>query len=314
VIKTSFLIVFHNGVRYVNPCIDSILAQACSQLEIEIIAVDNGSTDGTAALIFEKYRQVDLVSLKKNIGFSRGNNLAYARSSGQFVCCVNQDVILAEGWLLAGIRALESDDHAVACASNMIMPWVMSREEFKNERFRNRPVQAYGLTTFGFACYEAIYAKKAINTSFVSGGAFLIKRCFLEDEPYLFDPSIFMYAEDLDLTLRIKARRKSILLEPGAVVYHDQEPITGPFNRQVRKLFMVTWNRFAVLSKHLGAYEFIVRFPILVLGVFLKNWFLAIPLWKKVAATPFAISMMITVILSAPYWILRAVRSKNSSS
>ncbi len=283
--KASFIIVFHNGARYASPCIDSILGQSSPELKIEIIAVDNASSDGTAALISEKYPSVDLVPLRENVGFSQGNDLAYARSRGEFICCVNQDVILSRGWLWAGIRALQKDDNAVACASNMIMPWIMSLEEFKRKEVRNCPVFAYRLTSFGFASYVAFHSKQAVPTNFVSGGAFLIRRGFIEQEPYFFDAKVFMYAEDIDLSLRILAKGKKILLEPSCVVYHDQAPISGPVALQMRKLFMVTWNRFGVLSKHFAPLEFIIRLPLFLMGIPLKNWFLNVPIWKRIIAS-----------------------------
>jgi GT2 family glycosyltransferase len=74
----SVIILNWNGVKFIQKCLDSVLASDYSNLEV--IVSDNGSVDGSEELIRRDYPQVILIENKRNLGFCEGNNIAIGRA------------------------------------------------------------------------------------------------------------------------------------------------------------------------------------------------------------------------------------------
>lgn len=93
----SVIVVNFNGRKWLKGCLDSLQKQRQSQ--IEVIIVDNGSSDGSQQLISQKYPQVKLVSLKTNLGFVAANNIGLDHSEGEFVVLLNNDTTVEEDFV-----------------------------------------------------------------------------------------------------------------------------------------------------------------------------------------------------------------------
>ena len=78
-----------NEKKYLQECLDSLAAQTFR--DFETILVDNGSTDGSAEYVQERYPWVRLVALPENTGFAEGNNRALAEAGGEFIVVLNND-------------------------------------------------------------------------------------------------------------------------------------------------------------------------------------------------------------------------------
>ena len=108
----SICIANYNGVELLGDCLDSILSQRGAPA-IEIIVHDDGSTDGSVALLRERYPQVEVLASTDNVGFCVGNNRMVAHARGQYVLLLNNDAALygdALDTLLAAAHA-----HADRC-------------------------------------------------------------------------------------------------------------------------------------------------------------------------------------------------------
>ena len=86
----SVVIVNYNGERLLRPCLDSMLA-AASGLALEVFVVDNGSGDGSVALVRDGYPDVTVIANADNLGFARANNQALAVSRGRNSRCITCD-------------------------------------------------------------------------------------------------------------------------------------------------------------------------------------------------------------------------------
>ncbi len=103
--KTSIIIPVFNKVEYTIMCIESV--RRWTYAPHEIIVVDNGSTDGTSEYIPRK--GVLYIKLPKNIGFSRAVNIGIEASKGDYICILNNDVVVSPGWLGGLIEPMELD-------------------------------------------------------------------------------------------------------------------------------------------------------------------------------------------------------------
>ncbi len=88
----SIIIVNWNTRDLLQGCLES-LNQACPGLAFEVLVVDNNSADGSAAMVEREFPEFRLIPSGGNLGFSRGNNLAFDQTSGDFVLLLNPDTI-----------------------------------------------------------------------------------------------------------------------------------------------------------------------------------------------------------------------------
>jgi cellulose synthase/poly-beta-1,6-N-acetylglucosamine synthase-like glycosyltransferase len=100
----SVLVLNWNGSRYLTPCLDSIERNRCRH--VEIVLVDNGSTDGSVDLVSDRFPGVTIVAHSSNQGFSRGYNAAIGFTRGHFLVFLNNDTVVDSGWLVPLIDEL----------------------------------------------------------------------------------------------------------------------------------------------------------------------------------------------------------------
>lgn len=196
-------------------CLDSLSGQLEDN---DIIIVDNGSTDGSADFVAEKYPGVRLIRHARNRGFAGGVNAGIKHAlnhSCEFVALLNNDAIVDKDWLKnllnatqkqpkAGVitgkildRNKRSLDSTGECFSTWGLPFPRGRGETNTGRYDNDTI---------------IFA--------ASGGASLYRAKMLR-EIGLFDENFFAYYEDVDISFRAQLAGWRILYEPKAVVYHS---------------------------------------------------------------------------------------------
>lgn len=105
--RVSHLIVTWNNADIITDCIDTLFQ--FSSVENEVIIVDNASSDATCDVIRSRYgEKVILIESGENLGFSKGNNLALSKATGDYIFFVNPDVIFIEDIITPMIRVLEA--------------------------------------------------------------------------------------------------------------------------------------------------------------------------------------------------------------
>lgn len=105
----SINILTYNGQQYIQACLDSVLAQTYPK--IEILVIDNASTDGTVDYL-KKLTNPKLQKIfnQKNLGFAAGHNQGIRESRGKFICCLNQDVVLEKDFIEKVIEIFQKDE------------------------------------------------------------------------------------------------------------------------------------------------------------------------------------------------------------
>jgi GT2 family glycosyltransferase len=198
----SVIIVNYNGRHLLEECLTSVLAQAYPSFEI--VLVDNGSSDGSAPFVRERFPDVRLVEAGENLGFAGGNNLGVERSTGEYVVLLNNDTIVAPGWLSALVDALLPPD--VACASSLV----------RTDGIPDRYYEKNGSMNVLFLNIMRVYEKP--ENIFYGGGASLAFKRSILDIP--FDPDYFAYVEDVYLGLRARFRGFRVVHANPSVVRH----------------------------------------------------------------------------------------------
>ena len=202
-----------NGLRYLKPCLDSLTRQTYA--DVEIIVVDNGSTDGSVAYLESEWPQVKLMALSENRGFTGACNIGMAAAKGEIIALLNNDTEVDAGWLSAIVDAFAEHRDAGMIASKMLLH--DRRDHFHNcgdsfgidGRARNRGVWQKDCGQYDRR--EYVFG--------ACGGAAAYRKSMLDDIGLL-DDDFFFLLEDVDLAWRAQLAGYRALYLPDAVVYH----------------------------------------------------------------------------------------------
>lgn len=231
----SVVIVNWNGRRYVEACVTSALDQTYAP--VEVLVVDNGSTDGSAPLLKEQFAdRVLLLEKDKNYGFAEGVNIGIRAARGRYIALLNNDAIAGPDWIAAMVTAIESKAPVGMCACKILFyhtPKIIDKV--------GHLMYPDGLNV-GRGLGEADHGQfdRPEEALFPDGCAALYKRELFEDVG-LFDDQFFAYGDDADLGMRARWMGWECLYVPTAVVHHVHSATLGKYSPQ--KAFLVERNR-----------------------------------------------------------------------
>jgi GT2 family glycosyltransferase len=118
--RVSILVVNYNGLSHLDELFTSIRNQDYPNLEV--IFIDNGSSDGSIKYVNNNYSEVKIISLPSNVGFSEANNIGNELASGEFVCLVNNDGVLAPN-LISSLYSCIEKDGTIGAVGGKILFW-----------------------------------------------------------------------------------------------------------------------------------------------------------------------------------------------
>ncbi len=226
-----------NGAERLARTLVSLLAQTVVP---HVVVVDNGSSDESVAMLAERFPQVTTIALEENIGFGRALNLAIEREPGDPIVLLNNDVVCEPNFIEALLRPAEEGAQMVA--------GVLLRPDGSG-RIDSAGVIA-DRTLMGFDYLNGELAEAAVGAPDPlgpTGGAALIRA-----EPFRrvggFDERIFLYYEDLDLALRLRAIGADCKLAPYARAVHEYSQTLGA--RSSAKYARTGWSRGYMLRRY----------------------------------------------------------------
>lgn len=120
----SIIILNYQGERVIEGCINSLLQLNYPKDNFEIIVVDNNSNDNSREIltkIAKEHRNIKLIFLDKNYGFSKGNNVGIKNAKGEFVALINNDSLLDKNWLKETVKMLSKDPNIFAVNSKIYL-------------------------------------------------------------------------------------------------------------------------------------------------------------------------------------------------
>ena len=248
--KISAIVVNWNGKDVLLDCLESLSNQDYQNLEI--IVSDNGSEDGSIEAIKQDYPQVLLLENGKNLGFGPAVNKGLEIASGDYFIFLNNDLYLKANSLRELANMLDAK-HDTGAA----IPKILYYE-------KRNIINSFGvLVHYTSICCPHLVdqtdPKNLESLETACGGIFMFRREIYESVGS-FDPDLFLYHEDHDLSWRIRLYGWKLRTNPKAEIYHHYH-----FNKGVFKYYSSEKNRLYLLLKNLELKTLFLISPALLL-------------------------------------------------
>jgi GT2 family glycosyltransferase len=241
--KPSVFIVIPNwnGKHLLPQCLDSLEKQS---LSAKIVAVDNGSSDGSVEFIKQNYPNVHLIELAKNIGFTGGVNtgINWALSqTADYIALFNNDAVADKNWLESLVDVLNRQDKVGIVTCKLL------RSDKKHFDSTGDQYSVFGLPFPRSRNVEDTGQFNKAEFIFSASGGASLYRSELFKQIGVFDQKFFAYYEDVDLSFRAHLAGWKVYYQPDAVVYHEVNATSsrlGSFSR-----YHATKNFFMLYTK-----------------------------------------------------------------
>lgn len=228
--KVAIVLVVWNNWKDTDECLLSLQKLVVTGLDIEIIVVDNGSTNHPARLS-QKYPYIHSIEHPTNIGFSGGNNIGikYALSHGaEYIWLLNNDTIVDKRACFSLVQALEKYHTGIAGSKIYFAPGF----EYHKARYKDDERGKVLWYAGGIIDWDNMYAshrgvdevdngqyEHSEETSFVTGCSMMISSDVVRKIGML-NESYFLYYEDVEFCLRARDSGFSLKYVPMSKVWH----------------------------------------------------------------------------------------------
>ena len=224
----SVIIVSFNSKKFLDQCLASLLNTALDNNKLEIIVIDNASTDGTYKFLQKKYPTVHFQLNSQNLGFAKANNLGIKNARGKYILLLNPDTLVPEDCLPEMADFMEKNKNAAiatcrvemadgtlddACHRGFPSPWnAFCHFTYLANIFPSSLI---------FNGYHLGYRNlNKIHQIDSCAGAFMLVRKSVGDRLNWLDEDYFWYGEDLDFCFRAKQASFKVFFVPFVKMIH----------------------------------------------------------------------------------------------
>lgn len=234
-VDISVVIVAWNAKHYLELCLES-LAKNPPVRSMEVLVVDNASSDNSIEMVEAKFPWVTLIKSKENLGFSKGNNLAIRQCQGRYIALVNPDVIVFPDCLDTLADFLDRNPKV-----GNVGPRVFNPDMTQQSTCRQFPTlwnnfcsatqleRIFKGSSFFAGEHMFYFPHDRTRTVDVIVGCFSMIRREAFDEVGLLDEDLFMYGDDVDWCRRAWNAGWQVVFYPDAHAIHDRGKTTAPF-------------------------------------------------------------------------------------
>lgn len=246
----SIITINYNGLKDTCELIDTLPVDDES---LEVIVVDNASTQDEATTIEQRYPQVTVIRSDQNLGFAGGNNLGIKAAHGKYLFFLNNDTIfrckkedVRSKMFLPLTNRLESSEKIGMVCPKIRFTW------------GDRLIQYTGYTplspitlrngSIGYGEEDKGQYNTAHPTPYAHGAAMMVKREAIE-KVGMMPECYFLYYEELDWSEMFRRAGYEIWYEPGCTVYHKESQTTGQMSPL--KTYYITRNRLLFAQRNI---------------------------------------------------------------
>lgn len=254
--KVTILILNYNGKKWLAQLLPTV--KKLTYPNLEILIVNNGSSDDSAKFLKEKYPEFRVLEIKKNRGYAGANNFGAKKALGKYILFLNNDTQVAPNLLNPLVERMEKDKTIGA-----VQP------QIRNMLNKNLIDSIGSFFTFTGFLYHYGYFQNAKEKKYnkelsvysVKGACFLmLKKDYLDLGGI--DESFVTYVEESDLCHRILLSGKRILYIPGVYIYHYGGGDMSIMTKKEVVIFRSFRNRFVSYIKNLSIEKLLMVLPI----------------------------------------------------
>lgn len=229
--QLSVVILNYNVRFFLEQCVASV-QEALSNIDSEIIVVDNHSSDDSCEMIKSRFPNVKLIENKENLGFPKGNNIGVAQAKGNYICILNPDTVVAEDTFEKILAFAEEQENLGIVGCKLID----GSGNFLPESKRGIPTPFVALTKMvglyklfpNLKLFNRYYAqhlsKNETGKVDILVGAFMIMKRKLYNDIGGFDENCFMYSDDIDLSfMALKNGKNNYYFHETSVIHYKGE-------------------------------------------------------------------------------------------
>lgn len=267
----SIITINYNGLKDTCELIESLPANDKS---LEMIVVDNASTQDEASEIERRFPHVTVIRSDRNLGFAGGNNLGIQAAHGKYLFFLNNDTLLevkgkrleVRDLILPLINRLENDDKIGMVCPKIRFTW------------GHQPIQFAGYTrltsitlrnkTIGYGEEDKGQYETPHPTPYAHGAAMLVKREVIE-KVGMMPECYFLYYEELDWSVMIRKAGYDIWYDPAFTVFHKESQTTG--KASPLKTFYTTRNRLLFAQRNIQGGSKYLTYAYLVCVVAIRD-------------------------------------------
>lgn len=279
--QISIIIVNYNTKHLTADCIDSIIAKT-SEVEYEIILVDNASSDGSQEK-FSSDGRILFLEAGDNLGFGKANNLGAQHAKGDYIFFLNSDTLLLNNAIYEMWRYCEEhkEDNigglgCILCDGNN-----QRCHSYAKLNTWKDIVKSYFIAPFCKSKAKEIMAmdaedesKDAFEVGYVTGADLFVSRKVI-DECGCFDPDFFMYSEESEMQWRFKKHGyKNMIIKSPKIMHLEGMSQAKKKSPTMKKIIMTQSSLYLYVKKTSCKFEYLLfqllfpmaRLPFLLLA------------------------------------------------
>lgn len=242
--RVNFVLVTFNSAPHIVKCVDSLLAVKSKHI-VDIVVVDNGSSDNTLNLLAQYGEKIHVIANKENLGFGTANNIGCFSNKADFHFIFNVDAYIEDSFSLDRVidRFAENEDQYAIMGTRLQYPdkttqtssfsnssalkWLLLlaranklvKSGLTKSRFVRSVLSRFSICESYLDNHQAVVNDYSIqNAGWISGAAMIVSNRYIAQHG-LFDEKIFLYGEDEDLCIMAKSHGYSV----GVI---NSDPIT----------------------------------------------------------------------------------------
>jgi GT2 family glycosyltransferase len=216
----SIVLVCWNNKDYLEPCLHSLYNGGLHST-FDVVAVDNGSTDGSQAMLAEKFPEVKLIQNDRNLGLGKASNQGIEATRGRYVLLLNNDTIVNGPSLDAMVEFLEATPDAGAVGGRLLNPDGTIQACYND--FPSLHEEFLVATRLGQLLWEAypthVDVSRVKSVNWIGSACLMLRRDAL-NQIGLLDEGYFIYGDEADLQYRLKRAGWQVYSVPNVTTIH----------------------------------------------------------------------------------------------
>lgn len=263
-IRTTVVIPNYNGEKYLDDCLRSVFA---SSVAVDVIVVDNGSSDNSLSIIEKNHPRTRIIKLESNTGFCHAVNEGIRACNSEFVYLLNNDTVIMHDTIRRLEETMDGHDNAFSVQSKML--------KLSDRAYVDSAGDFYSILGWAFSTGKdksASYYEHGVSRIFSACAGAAMYRMALLKKTGLFDETHFAYLEDVDIGYRARIMGYSNYVCLDSEVLHAGSAFSGSRYNEFKALHSAR-NSVYVIYKNMPVLQVLLNLPFLVAGFLIKILF-----------------------------------------